>query len=186
MLNERGGIEGDLVALRLAQEDYRLYVGTAAIRRGLAWLKRHLRAGDAVTFADETEAHAVLALAGPEAARVAEAVGAGALNALGYFRHREVRIAGVAVRGVRLSCVGEAGWEITCRSDRAATVYEALHGAGARACGVCPLWQWFFEKASVVMDAGVSVWSLSGSPSVREQTRQTNRGRGGAISGRRA
>ena len=136
MLNERGGIEGDLVALRLARDDYRLYVGTAAIRRGLAWLKRHLRAGDAVTFADETEAHAVLALTGPEAARVAEAAGAGELNALGYFQHREVRIAGVAVRGVRLSYVGEAGWEITCRSDRAATVYEALHGAGALPCGV--------------------------------------------------
>ena len=136
MLNERGGIEGDLVALRLAHDDYRLYVGTAAIKRGLAWLKRHLRAGDAVTFADETEEHAVLALTGPEAARVAEAVGAGELNALGYFQHREVRIAGVSVRGVRLSYVGEAGWEITCRSNRAATVYEALHGAGARPCGV--------------------------------------------------
>ena len=136
MLNERGGIEGDLVALRIADDDYRLYVGTAAIKRGLAWLKRHLRAGEAVTFADETEAHAVLALAGPETARIAEAVGAGALNALGYFQHREVRIAGVAVRGVRLSYVGESGWEITCRPDRAATVYEALHGAGARPCGV--------------------------------------------------
>ena len=136
MLNERGGIEGDLVALRLAVEDYRLYVGTASIKRSLAWLKRHLRVGEAVTLTDETEEHAVLALTGPEAARVAEVSGAGELNALGYFRHREVRIAGVAVRGVRLSYVGEAGWEITCTSDRADTVYEALHEAGARPCGV--------------------------------------------------
>ena len=136
MLNERGGVEGDLVALRLAHEDYRLYVGTAAIKRSLAWLKRHVRAGTAVTFADETEEHAVLALTGPEAPRIAEAVGAGELNALGYFRHREARIAGVPVRGVRLSYVGEAGWEITCASGRADTVYEALHGAGARPCGV--------------------------------------------------
>ena len=136
ILNERGGIEGDLVVLRLAHEDYRLYVGTAAIKRDLAWLKRHLHKGEAVTFTDETEAHAVLALTGPEAARIADAVGAGALNALGYFQHREVRIAGVAVRGVRLSHVGEAGWEITCRSDRAGSVYDALHGAGARPCGV--------------------------------------------------
>ena len=136
VLNERGGIEGDLVALRLAHDDYRLYVGTAAVKRNLAWLKRHLHTGEAVTFADETDEHAVLALTGPEAARIAEAAGAGELNALGYFRHREVRIAGVAVRGVRLSYVGEAGWEITCPSDRAATVYEALHGAGARPCGV--------------------------------------------------
>ena len=136
LLNERGGIESDLVALRLDDEDYRLYVGTTAIKRDLAWLKRHLAAREAVTLADETDAHAVLALTGPEAVRVAEVSGAGELNALGYFRHREVRIAGVAVRGVRLSYVGEAGWEITCPHHRAVAVYEALHEAGARPCGV--------------------------------------------------
>ena len=53
-----------------------------------------MRTSEAVTFTDETEKHAVIALTGPEAARVAEAVGAGELNALGYFRHREVGIAG--------------------------------------------------------------------------------------------
>ena len=38
MLNQRGGIESDLVALRLDDEEYRLYVGTAAVKRdpGLA------------------------------------------------------------------------------------------------------------------------------------------------------
>ena len=136
MLNERGGIESDLVALRLDETQYRLYVGTGAIKRDLAWLRRHLAAGEAVTLDDETEAHAVLALTGPEAARIAASVGADELNALGYFRHCETRIAGVAVRGVRLSYVGEAGWEITCPRDRADTVYAALHEAGARPCGV--------------------------------------------------
>ena len=136
MLNERGGIEGDLVALRLGEEDYRLYVGTAATKRNLAWLKRHLVADEAVRFDDETEAHAVLALTGPEAPRVAEAAGAGELFALGYFQHGEARMAGVTVRGVRLSYVGEAGWEITFPSDRADAVYDALHEAGARPAGV--------------------------------------------------
>ena len=46
MLNERGGIEGDLVALRLGEEDYRLHVGTAALKRDTAWLRRHLAAGE--------------------------------------------------------------------------------------------------------------------------------------------
>ena len=137
MLNERGGIESDLVALRLDETQYRrLYVGTGAIKRDLAWLRRHLTTGLELTLDDETEAHAVLALTGPEAARIAESVGAGALNGLGYFRHGETRIAGVAVRGARLSYVGEAGWEITCPHDRADAVYEALHAAGARPCGV--------------------------------------------------
>jgi len=136
MLNERGGIEGDLVAMRLGVEDYRLYVGTAAIKRDLAWLRRHLGPNEAVTLEDETEAHAVLAVTGPEAARVVDAACARELLALGYFRHGEARIGGVAVHGVRLSYVGEAGWEITCPSDRAQTLYEALHQAGARPAGV--------------------------------------------------
>ena len=136
MLNERGGIEGDLVAMRLGVEDYRLYVGTAAIKRDLAWLRGHLDPNEAVTLEDETEAHAVLAVTGPEAARVVDAAGARELLALGYFRHGEARIGGVAVHGVRLSYVGEAGWEITCPSDRAQTLYEALHEAGARPAGV--------------------------------------------------
>ena len=136
MLNERGGIESDLVALRLAEDDYRLYVGTAAVRRDLAWLKRHLAADEAVGLEDETEAHAVLALTGPESPRIAEAVGAEELLALRFFEHGEARVAGVPVRGVRLSYVGEFGWELTCPSDRAATVYAALHDAGARPCGV--------------------------------------------------
>ena len=118
VLNERAGIESDLVALRLDEEDYRLFVGTAAVKRDMAWLTRHLVAGEEVTLDDETEAHAVLALTGPEAALVAEAAGAGALNELGYFQHGEARIAGVEVRGVRLSYVGEAGWEITCPYHR--------------------------------------------------------------------
>ena len=136
MLNDRGGIESDLVALRLTEDDYRLYVGTAAIKRDLAWLERHLAENEAVRLEDETEAHAVLALTGPKAAQVAEAAGAPELLALRFFEHGEARIAGVPVRGVRLSFVGEAGWEMTCPSDQAETVLAALHDAGARPCGV--------------------------------------------------
>ena len=136
MLNGRGGIESDLTAQRLGEDDYRLCVGTAAVKRDLAWLRRNLDPGEAVTLEDETGAWAVLALMGPEAARVAEAAGAGVLNALGYFRHGEARIAGVPVRAVRLSYVGEPGWEITCPAGRAGTVYDALHAAGARPAGL--------------------------------------------------
>jgi len=71
MLNERGGFESDLTALRLSDQTYRLYVGTAAINRDLAWLQRHLENNDRVTLSDETEAYAVLGLMGPDAPRIA-------------------------------------------------------------------------------------------------------------------
>jgi len=136
MLNEHGGIESDLTVLRLAQDHYLLYVGTAAIKKDLTWLKRYLLPEEDVALNNETHEHAVLGLMGPDAVRIAETVGAGALNRLGYFQHGEAEIGSVPVRGVRLSYVGEAGWEITCPIDGAADVYDSLYEAGARPVGL--------------------------------------------------
>ena len=134
MLNARGGIESDLTAVRISDELFHLSVGTTAIRRDLAWLRRHLD-GERVTLRDVTEERAIIGLMGPEATAIAERVGAGALNQLGYFRSGEATIVGALVRGVRLSYVGETGWEISCRAEDAAAVYEALYAEGARPAG---------------------------------------------------
>lgn len=135
MLNERGGIESDLTGIRLGEDHYRLYVGTTAVRRDLAWLRRHSEDFD-VSLDDVTSDFAVIGLMGPDATSIAEAVGAGALNQLGYFRVGEATVSGCAVTGVRLSYVGEAGWEITCKANEATQVYDALYGQGARPAGV--------------------------------------------------
>ena len=136
MLNPKGGFESDLTAIRLAEDDYRLYVGTTAIKKDLAWLKRLLEADEAVNLSDESEDYAVLGLMGPRSAELAATVGASGLDDLGYFRHGPADIAGVPVRGVRLSYVGEAGWEITCPAAAATQVYDALYDAGARPAGL--------------------------------------------------
>jgi glycine cleavage system T protein len=136
MLNPRGGIESDLTVLRLAQDQYLLFVGTAAIKKDLAWLKRHLLAHERVTLRDESGKFAVLGLMGPDAAGVAEAVGVGALNRLGYFQHAEAEIAGIPVRGARLSYVGEAGWELSVPVEGAVDVYDRLREASAQPVGL--------------------------------------------------
>lgn len=135
MLNERGGFESDLTALRLDDEIYRLYVGTTAIRRDMTWLKRQLKETERVDLSDETEALAVIGLMGPEAARIADELGAGELSSLKFFTHAETEIAGKPVRGVWLSYVGEPGWELTCRAEHAPAIYDALYEAGARPSG---------------------------------------------------
>lgn len=135
MLNPRGGIESDLTVHRLAEESYRLFVGTAALKRDLAWLKRHRRDDEHVEITDESEDFAVLALMGPLAAAIAEQLGAGELNTLGYFRHMAAEIAGVTLRAARLSYVGESGWELTCAARDAERLYTSLRAAGARPAG---------------------------------------------------
>lgn len=136
MLNERGGFESDLTAQRLEAERYRLFVGTGAVKRDLAWLRRHIRDGERVTVTDETEAYAVLGLMGPQAGDIAIKLGAPELPALGYFHHAACELAGIPVRAACLSYVGEAGWELTCAVADAETLYRALHEAGARPAGL--------------------------------------------------
>ena len=160
MLNEAGGFESDLTALRLSEQAYRLFVGTSSIRRDLAWLRRHKREGERVEIADETGDLAVLALMGPEAPRVAAALGAEALNDIGYFRHAEAEISGIPVRAARLSYVGETGWEIACRAGDAVRLYGLLHDVGARPCGLYAQTSMRIEKRFLAMghdlDADVS------------------------------
>ncbi len=135
MLNERGGMESDLTAIRIAGDHYRLFVGSGAIRRDVAWLRRHVD-GERVTLTDSTEDYAVIGLMGPDAARIIEAAGARELNALRYFEAGPAHIAGAHVRAVRLSYVGEAGWEITCKAENAGGVYDALFEEGAQPAGL--------------------------------------------------
>ena len=135
MLNPRGGYESDVAVLRIRDDLYRIYTGTAATRRDLGWLRRHLN-GERITLRDVTEEFATIGLMRPEAARVATEVGANNLNDLRYFHLGEAEIAGAHLRAVRLSYVGEAGWEITCKAQNAGRIYDALYAAGARPAGL--------------------------------------------------
>ena len=150
MLNETGTFESDFTAQRLAPDHYRLFVGTAAIRHDLAWLRRHAE-NFAVQLRDTTEDYAVLALMGPRAAAIAQALGAKNLPAIAYFHHAESRMAGHPVRAARLSYIGEAGWEITCRAPHAADIHAALLAQGARPAGLFAQTSMRIEKGFCAM-----------------------------------
>jgi glycine cleavage system aminomethyltransferase T/glycine/D-amino acid oxidase-like deaminating enzyme len=136
MLNERGGYESDLTALRISNDEYRLYVGTSAIKRDLAWLHRHLKPDEKVKLNDQTDDFAVLGLMGPKAAEIAAQLDAPELNQLGYFKSCNTTIAGVDVEAVRLSYVGEAGWEISCPVHQVQQLFDAMVNAGAKTAGL--------------------------------------------------
>ncbi len=136
MLNVRGGIESDLTAVRIRADHYRLYVGTTSLKRDMAWLNRHLQSGERVKLTDSTDAYAVIGLMGPKSPEFAAAVGADALNALGYFEAGNTNIAGHPVLAVRLSYVGECGWEMTCPTKNAEEIYSILRTLGAQPAGL--------------------------------------------------
>jgi len=171
ILNARGTFESDITAQRLSETQYRLFTGTNAIRRDLAWLRSHAEGFD-VTLRDCTEDFAVLALMGPQSSAIAAAVGAPGLNDIGYFKHATAQIAGHPVRAARLSYVGEAGWEITCRAEHARVLYAALSQAGARPAGLFAQTSMRIEKGFCAMghelDGDVSPVDVGLSPMTRK------------------
>lgn len=150
VLNDRGTYETDIIAQRITESHYRLFVGTSAIKRDLAWFNN--TAGDFnVSIEDSTEKFGVLSLAGPRAAQIVTECGAPELNDLGYFKVASACIAGKRVRAARMSYVGEAGWEITCLTENLSKVYEALTTAGARPAGLFAQTSMRIEKGFCAM-----------------------------------
>ena len=145
-MNDRGGYESDLTALKLDDNEFRLYVGSGAIKRDLAWLNRHLHAGEQVELIDETEDYAVLGLMGPQAASVMTNLASDEIGQLGYFRFCHGQVGGIDVDAVRLSYVGEAGWELTCRSRDAVSLWQTLRDAGVTPAGMFAMTSMRIEK----------------------------------------
>jgi 4-methylaminobutanoate oxidase (formaldehyde-forming) len=135
VLNDRGTFESDITAQRIAPDHYRLFVGTGAIRRDMAWFGRAAEAFD-VELTDTTEDYVAIGLIGPEATRIVTEAGAPELNELGFFKTTMAEIAGKPVRAAAMSYVGEPGWEITAQTADARAVYAALTAAGAEPAGL--------------------------------------------------
>jgi len=72
---------------------------------------------------------------GPAALAITSELGA-QLGSLNYFKHEGVELAGVQVQAARMSYVGEAGWEITCKASDVVGLYRALIQLGVKPAGL--------------------------------------------------
>ena len=133
MLNARGGIECDLTVTRLAEDRFYIVTGTGAATRDFDWIRRHVPSGMNVHLVDVTSAYATLSLMGPRARDVLQAVTEADVSgaAFAFATCREIPIAGAPVRALRVTYVGELGWELHMPSETAPAVYDRLVQAGA-------------------------------------------------------
>ncbi|MEZ5864162.1 MAG: FAD-dependent oxidoreductase [Geminicoccaceae bacterium] len=132
LLNERGGIECDLTMARLRTDRFYIVTGTGFATHDRDWILRHIPAGMNVQLTDVTGAHAVLSLFGPKAREVLQGLTRADLGnaAFAFGAVREIGIAGCPVRALRVTYVGELGWELHVPVDFALTLFEALREAG--------------------------------------------------------
>jgi len=133
LLNERGGIESDVVVARLGAESFRVFSGAGSGPRDLAWLQRATRDMPGVRLDDVTSAGCALGLWGPRAAGILRPLAepAGVLEAFPRFGVRDAWIGMIPCRLIRMSYVGEEGWEIHAPVEYGAALWETLMAAGA-------------------------------------------------------
>ncbi len=131
MLNARGGIECDLTVVRRAEDGFYIVTGTGFATHDFNWIAMNLR-GDA-HLTDVTGGSSVLSLMGPHARDVLAQVCSDDLSNAGFpfATARDLTVAGCRVLALRVTYVGELGWELHLPVGDAVQVYQALIGAGA-------------------------------------------------------
>jgi 4-methylaminobutanoate oxidase (formaldehyde-forming) len=132
MLNSRGGIEADLTVARLEDDLFYIVTGTGFRAHDTHWIRSHIPAGCKAHLTDVTEDWGTLSLMGPKARDILAAVtDADVSNEVFPFGHvREIAIAGHRVRALRVTYVGELGWELHMPIAGAGDVFDALMAAG--------------------------------------------------------
>ena len=163
LLNSRGGIECDLTIARLAEDRFYIVTGTGFRTHDLAWIAEHIPAGADATISDVTEAHGTLSLMGPRARDVLAAVTtADVSNAAFPFGHvRILPIAGHDVRALRVTYVGELGWELHIPLGATGDVFDALLQAG-KPYGLKPVGYRALE--SLRLEKGYRAWGSDITP----------------------
>ncbi|MDD9727924.1 FAD-dependent oxidoreductase [Roseovarius sp. SK2] len=130
-LNDRGGIEADVTVTRLTETAYLVVTPAATRLADQTWMMRHK--GDFnVVITDVTAGEGVLAVMGPDARRLMQAVSPNDFSneANPFGTAQEVELGMGLARVHRVSYVGELGWEIYVGADMAGHVFETLYEAG--------------------------------------------------------
>ncbi len=132
MLNDAGGIECDLTVSRLASDRYYIVTGTGFATHDFHWITRAIPEGLDARLADVTSAYATLVLMGPAARTILSSISPDDLSHAGFpfGRARWISAGGAAVLALRVTYVGELGWELHVPTECALTVFEALMAAG--------------------------------------------------------
>jgi glycine cleavage system T protein len=132
MLNERGGIECDFTVTRLAEDRFRIVTGTAFGRHDLAWIASNALADGTVTIEDVTSRYACLGLWGPRAREILQPLTTVDLSndAFRYMRARELAVGPVPCLALRVTYVGELGWELYCPSEFGLALWDAIWEGG--------------------------------------------------------
>ena len=131
-LNERGGIESDLTVTRLQEDVFLVITAGASQTRDLAWLHKNIPDKAHVTVTDVTSGYAVLSVMGPESRNLLSKLTPANLSneAFPFGTGQEIEIGYGTALALRMTYVGELGWEIYAPTEFAQDIYDKIIEAG--------------------------------------------------------
>jgi glycine cleavage system aminomethyltransferase T/glycine/D-amino acid oxidase-like deaminating enzyme len=129
MLNRRGGIECDFTVTRVEEELFSIVTGTAFGNHDLSWIRRHAPDDGSVLVSDATARWACFALWGPRSRDVLAPLTSDPLD-FGYMSMRDIAVGDVPVRALRVTFVGELGWELYCPTEYGLGLWRTLWEGG--------------------------------------------------------
>ncbi len=163
MLDPRGGIVCDLTVTRVTADRYLLITGTAFGQHDMAWLRNHLPTDGTVLMNDLTSGRACFALWGPRARDILGAVTRDDVSDEGfpYLTARAITVGSVPVYALRVTYVGELGWELYAHTEFGVALWRTLWDAG-RAHGLVA--GGYRAIDALRLEKGYRVWSSDITP----------------------
>ena len=157
MLNDGGGIECDFTVTRLAEDRFRVITGTAFGQHDLFWIRDHAPEDGSVHIEDVTSAYACIGLWGPAARAILQPLTHTNLanEAFPFMTAQQLAVGSVPCLALRVTYVGELGWELYCPAEFGLrlwdTIWEAGHAKGLVAGG-------YKAVDSLRLEKGYRVW----------------------------
>jgi 4-methylaminobutanoate oxidase (formaldehyde-forming) len=132
MCNRRGGIECDFTVTRLGEDRFLIVTGTAFGNHDLGWIGKHAPNDGTVLVTDITSSRACFGLWGPRARDILAGLTKDDVTDAGfpYMTGRQITVGNVPMLALRVTYVGELGWELYPPTEYGAALWDALWEAG--------------------------------------------------------
>jgi glycine cleavage system aminomethyltransferase T/glycine/D-amino acid oxidase-like deaminating enzyme len=131
-LNERGTIEADLTVTRLAEDQYQVVSSWSIHTHVLTWLQRHIPPDAHITITDVTSAYSLINIQGPQSRQLLSKLTSADMSnpAFPYQTLQEIDIGYAPVNALRITYLGELGWELYVPSEFSLHVYDSIVETG--------------------------------------------------------
>jgi len=131
-LPPNGGIKRDLAATRMADDTFWFFVGEGTLPQDMDWVARNAPADGSVIVQNISNLYSAIGLWGPNARNILQQVTDDDVSDEGfpYYTAKWIEIGTARVYALRISYVGELGWELHIPYDQSLAVWDALWEAG--------------------------------------------------------